>query len=245
MLSDRRNATEVMKQLLEMPEEKQMKVVTLLWNWWLERNRVREGDSRRRSSELAAIAAKQADEFPTIGRMEGLQTTKARGHWKRPAQDTLKINTDGAFCPHTKQGGWGFVIRDEGQVINAGAGQCPFLMDALHAEMLACLMGIKVAGELGVSKVEVETDSMMVKLALESSSFSLAPTGAIAFEIKSLISLCFASCKVSFCPRDYNKVAHAVAAQGCKCPQNSALFWEGTPPGVEDQVASDLAASIS
>ncbi|CAO2190873.1 unnamed protein product [Urochloa humidicola] len=139
-----------------------------------------------------------------------------------------------------------FVIRNtEGQVIKAGAGRCEYLMDALHAELLACLMGVKTAGEMGISNVELETDSMLVKLALESSTFSLAPTGGIVFEIKSCISTFFTSCKVSYCPRDCNKVAHAVAAQGCKCPHNSVLLWDGTPSGLEDLVASDFAESIS
>ncbi|CAO2186475.1 unnamed protein product [Urochloa humidicola] len=199
-----------------------------------------------RVSDLAACAARQADEFPTIGRKRTPQAGQTRKHRKRPSQDTLKVNTDGSFSPNTKEGGWGFVIRNtEGQVIKVGAGRCEYLMDALHAELLACLMGVKTAGEMGISNVELETDSMLVKLALESSTFSLAPTRGIVFEIKSCISTFFTSCKVSYCPRDCNKVAHAVAAQCCKCPHNSVLLWDGTPSGLEDLVASDFAESIS
>ena len=55
------------------------------------------------------------------------------------------------------------MIRDcDGQVIKAGAGQCSHLLDALHAELLACLAGVRAAGELGISKVIIETDSMLV-----------------------------------------------------------------------------------
>jgi hypothetical protein len=31
----------------------------------------------------------------------------------------------------------------------------------------------------------------------------------------------FVSCVLSFCSADCNKVAHAVAAQGCRCPHGS------------------------
>ena len=36
-----------------------------------------------------------------------------------------------------------------------------------------------------------------------------------------------------------DRVAHALAAQGCKYPQNAVLLWDSTPPGVEGLVASD------
>jgi len=82
-------------------------------------------------------------------------------------------------------GGRGFDIRDcDGQVIKAGAGQCSHLLDALHAELLACLAGVRAAGELGISKVIIETDSMLARLALESNAFVLAPAGGIVYEIK-------------------------------------------------------------
>ena len=72
----------------------------------------------------------------------------------RPIEDVLKINCDGAYRSETSSGGWGFVIRDrDGQVVQAGAGQCTHLLDALHAELLACLAGVRVAGELGMSIV--------------------------------------------------------------------------------------------
>ena len=46
------------------------------------------------------------------------------------------------------------MIRDcDGQVIKAGAGQCSHLLEALHAEQLACLASVRAAGELGIIKV--------------------------------------------------------------------------------------------
>lgn len=60
-----------------------------------------------------------------------------------------KINSDGAYKPASGDGGWGFVIRDEsGQVVGAGAGRCSYLLDAFHAEVLACLTGIRAAENL-------------------------------------------------------------------------------------------------
>jgi hypothetical protein len=102
-----------------------------------------------------------------------------------------------------------------------------------------------MAAELGISKIVIETDSMLVKSALETTSFALAVTGSIVFEIKSFISTYFDSCLVSFRHRECNRVAHALAAQGCTCPQHAVLLWDGTPPGVEDLVGSDVTDPLS
>jgi hypothetical protein len=55
----------------------------------------------------------------------------------------------------------------------------------------------------------------------------------------------------SFCPRECNKVAHAVTAQGCKYPHGTVLDWTDTlpgaedpPPGAEDLVARDCSSSL-
>ncbi|CAN6197019.1 unnamed protein product [Urochloa humidicola] len=167
-----------------------MRIITLLWNWWLERNRVREGEVRRNTASIAVSVAKQSDEFLLIGQKGAAHAPQARHFWSRPPQDTYKINTDGAFSAATGEGGWGFVIRNnEGHVIRAGAGRCSFLLDALHAEVLACLMGVKEAGDLGMAKVQVETDSQLLKLALETNTFSLAAVGGLVLEIKNLMAL--------------------------------------------------------
>ena len=51
----------------EMDEHMQLRVVTLLWQWWLERNRVREGERRRSVSELIPNdIVVQCDEFLKI-----------------------------------------------------------------------------------------------------------------------------------------------------------------------------------
>jgi len=50
-----------------MDEHMQLRVVTLLWQWWLERNRVREGERRRSVSELIPNdIVVQSDEFLKI-----------------------------------------------------------------------------------------------------------------------------------------------------------------------------------
>ena len=88
-------------------------------------------------------------------------------------------------------------------------------------------------------KVELETDSMMLKTALHENSFNLSALGGVILEIKNVISSCFLSFSVRYCPTECNKVAHELAALGCNL-QNSPS-WASTPLGLECLVTSDLA----
>jgi hypothetical protein len=120
-------------------------------------------------------------------------------HLRRPARDVYKINIDGSYSPTDGGGGWGFVIRDsEGQVITAGAGRCDFLLDAFHSEVLAYKAGIQAARELGMAHIEAETDSLLLKNAMDSNSSALAPTGGLIHEIESLLSDSFLSWRSSW-----------------------------------------------
>lgn len=197
-------------------------------------------------SAIACCVAHMSDEFQTMGEKERHSLARQKERWKKPSTGVLKINSDGAFRASTGTGGWGFVIRDDqGDVVKAGAGHCQHLLDAFHVEMIACLMGIRAAAELGISNVIVETDSSMVKVALETSTFALAATGAIVFEVKSLLRFSFESSLVTFCYRDSNRVTHALAAQGCTYPSGDILSWDSCPSWTMDLVASDIAESLS
>lgn len=141
------SAKEAVRLILELDENVRLLLVTLLWHWWLERNRVRDGERRMEPTQLACIVRKNTDEFPTIGRPSSDSGTRIRKRWERPRADVLKINCDGAFRSETSAGSCGFVIRDAaGQVIRIGAGSWSHLMDALHAELLACWL---VSGQQG------------------------------------------------------------------------------------------------
>ena len=79
----------------------------------------------------------------------------------------------------------------------------------------------------------------------ETNMFSLVDTGGIVYELNCLIRSSFSEFKVLFSRRTCNRVAHYVAAFGCKCPRDTLLCWEGMPNGLEDLVANNLAESIS
>ena len=95
-----------------------------------------------------------------------------------------------------------------------------------------------------MQKVIVEKDSMILKMAIDGSNFSLAPTGALVHEIKAAASSCFSVFSVSYCPRSSDSVAHERAARGCKCSPNADLSWDCMPESLENLVAGDLTVLL-
>jgi hypothetical protein len=49
------------------------------------------------------------------------------------------------------------------------------------------------------------------------------------------------TCNISVCKRECNRVAHSLAALGCKLPSGCYNTWEGVPLDLEDLVTSDSA----
>jgi hypothetical protein len=162
--------------------------------------------------------------------------------WQRPIPDILKLNSDGAFLEQTGEGGWGYVIRNHhGSVQKLGAGRERFLQSAFHAELLGCLEGLRMTASMRISNIILETDALTVKAALEGREYRLSSMGGIIAEIKHLMASDFVMCKVSFCPRVCNKLAHELAAIGCKLLGSPYAIWDDVPHSLEDLVTSDSA----
>jgi ribonuclease HI len=73
---------------------------------------------------------------------------------KAPPGDWLKVNCDGSFLPGTRQGGWGFVIRDaQGDVMGAAAGRLDDIAGPERAEAEACNHALQFAASWGIQKL--------------------------------------------------------------------------------------------
>jgi hypothetical protein len=233
---------EMMKEIWGLEQEESLTVVLLLCHWWLERNRIREGERRRDLAGLIYIIRTQAEEFLNLATKLNSSPNESRKKLVRPAGDVLKINSNGAFNPATRKGGWGFVIRDsQGTEIHAGAGAVgsPQRFECPPCRSTGCLAGVRAAGEWGMTNIVAETDSMQLKMAIGGSEFALAPTGGLVHENKATIAAYFSSFSVNYCPRYCNSVDHELAARGCMCSPNADLSWDGVPEGLENLVAGD------
>ena len=162
--------------------------------------------------------------------------------WSAPCGDWIKFNTDGAFSEESKQGGWGFVARDgKGTTRAAGAGHIIHSASAAQAEAVACVEALQSAADWGVAQVIIETDSSNLVRAIETTEFDRAPEGVIYRDIRAFVQLNFNSVKFVYCPRNCNKVAHALAAVGASRAESRRLWLDEVPDSVSMFVASDVA----
>ena len=120
-MAERTSAKEMLRMIWELEEKECILVVTTLWHWWLERNRIRGGEKRRGVGGLAFEIRFHTEEYLKLAASENPKPPMTLRRWTKPGGEVLKINSDGAFDPVTRSGGWGFVIRDsEGTAILSG-----------------------------------------------------------------------------------------------------------------------------
>lgn len=135
-------------------------MVITLWFIWTERNTIRE-EGRRRSPEAIARCIEYHMKMPTC--MQGSRYMLSGLNRNGPSHliCVLKLNCDGSFLPKGRSGSWGFLIRDsDGDVITAGRGKIDHhLLNAFQADLIACLQGLQVAANFGMSRVLMETDA--------------------------------------------------------------------------------------
>jgi ribonuclease HI len=101
----------------------------------------------------------------------------------------LKINTDGAFNPETCQGGWGFVVQDNlGDARGSGAGAVRHAWSALQMEAHAIWEAAHAAAGWGMGRIILETDSLILARAMQSTDYDLAPEGYLIRDIRYFFS---------------------------------------------------------
>jgi ribonuclease HI len=67
------------------------------------------------------------------------------------------------------------------------------VLSPFHAELIACLQGIQMALNLGISRLQVESDAQEVVKAINSNAYDMSVVGHLVEEIKSLVSSKFIS----------------------------------------------------
>ena len=112
-------------------------------------------------------------------KMEVISTGVGR-RWLPPQGEVLKVNTDGAFMAKDKRGAWGFVIIDsEGHGVLAGVGHLRAVHNALSAERESCLAALQAALEAGISRIIIETGSLLLVKAIRTCELDYGLGGVI------------------------------------------------------------------
>ncbi|TVU25790.1 hypothetical protein EJB05_28299, partial [Eragrostis curvula] len=107
-LADLSSPKLVVEYILKLKEEKKIQVICLLWTWWSERNRIREGENRRTVANLAHGIHIYSLEILRVLEKEKKPRSKSTSRWTRPDTGVLKINCDASIMAVSGTGGWGY-----------------------------------------------------------------------------------------------------------------------------------------
>lgn len=236
------NPMEVVEYIISLPTETRIKIISLLWFWWSERKRRREGEGIRDAASIAHSSQIYAMEVIQCGN-HTQQCKEKPQRWSRPGEGVIKINCDASFYAQNNDGGWGYIARDsDGDVVLASKGKIECAMNSFHAELVACLQGVQAAIDMGVTRVIVETDATMVKQAVQTDDYALDGVGGIVKELKEALHFNFVFYDVVYSPRNCNKVAHALAALGYQSAVEDNPIVDVLPDCIRVLVADDLTA---
>lgn len=203
---------DLISKILQMPGDKSLKCVMMLWTWWDTRNKKNAGEPQRNQISVAKRVHSLVQNWQMYA-LKGKSSSQEQSD-RRAAlnQYILQINVDGSMKENPTHGGWGFMIRDHaGRPVGAGAGHMQYVSDPLYAEATACLQSLYAAQGWGMSRVHVLSDSKTLVQAATSNDHDLSTNGNLFKEIRCFASLNFTHVGFSYCPRACNKVADALA----------------------------------
>jgi len=117
----------------------------------------------------------------------------------------------------------------------------------LTAEASACAKALQAATEVGISRIQMEVDSSILKQALLLPSSDLAASGMLIRDTRHLLHEHFICNDIFLVPRACNSVAHNLASLGMSWDPDESCIWTSTlPDSVKSLVARDsVEPSIS
>ncbi|KAL3833945.1 hypothetical protein ACJIZ3_008681 [Penstemon smallii] len=202
--------------------------ISTVWAIWKTRNRfVFEGKSENPMVTLSNIKAMARD-------WAGVMSTKKRSlknvnedtRWKEPPPGWMKLNTDGSLL-RDNMGGWSF-----GFSMNLGA--CTIT----EAELLALRMGLTLAWERRIEKLEVELDSQVVINLIKNTDLETHALGAIIEDCRRLLRNPW-TCVLKHTLRNGNKCADALAKLGYDQSERTRI-WDIPPESLVDLLVDDF-----
>ena len=159
--------------------------------------------------------------------------------WAPPPADTLKFNVDAAFISDQAMAAWCLVARNgHGEIIAARAGGIPRVFDFFCAELRAVEMAMGVAAKLGVVRLQIETDALLVAQAVNRRKPDFSKEAQLIEDLKVQRNLCFSLCEITHCPRDVNYAAQCLAKLGLTSTLGGVDVYD-------DDVPAELAVIVS
>jgi len=148
------SAKELVWEILKLKENVQRRVITLMYIWWSERCRIREGDALRGLGQIAQMVNCYAEEWASLKNVQAEPVQSRRKQaWSKPPADFVKIKCDGAFSQEDLSGGWGYIMSGgDGTVICSGYGKLGKVLEACSYQDHCLFTSSSAGNDLGDSE---------------------------------------------------------------------------------------------
>ncbi|XP_074271365.1 uncharacterized protein LOC141595298 [Silene latifolia] len=204
--------------------------MVLLWAIWNGRNEEYHGEVQTVPQRVVERALSFWNAWLDAQPECGVGVVRGRGEsvrWVPPGIGEWKINVDaglfGDMCC-----GLGMVVRDhEGKVERVGVKQVRDVWDPDISEAKAAEFGLRVAVQMGLTNVVLESDSATLITMLKSKSVPANYLGRIGIVILELANA-FTCIRFNFVRREGNGVAHSMAH--LMPVDYSTRFWVSSLP---------------
>ena len=177
---------------------------------WYNRNQVVHESQGLPSTQIWNFAQWIQSDYKEAVTINLLRQQPPKVGWATPPPGVYKINVDGATFEDGRPSGVGVVIKDcRGMVVAASAELLSATYGVEDTEALAAEEGMLLASQMMLTKIILESDSLLVVQATSYNSLhgDLSPIIQGILDLLSSVD----NWKVKYMKRDYNRVAHELA----------------------------------
>jgi hypothetical protein len=96
--------------ILELPKDKQVSVLVLMWDWWTVRNKKNAEGKDSSTMEVCCTIQRHLIDFTKVTAAPAPSLDQQPKRWAKPRADHVKVNFDASFLRESNDGAWGFVV---------------------------------------------------------------------------------------------------------------------------------------
>ncbi|KAF5464524.1 hypothetical protein F2P56_014597 [Juglans regia] len=158
--------------------------------------------------------------------------------WQPPPSGFFKFNVDGVIFADVRKAGVGRVLQDDkGRVVMVASKLEDEVEDVATIELLTLLRGLQLCIPLGLQKLSIESDCLLMVQELQVDQDSYSANGNLIKEAESLMQH-FQEIDIKHVNRIGNEVAHRLARYAWNVV-DIHMWWENVPTFVDHAIWHD------
>ena len=171
-------------------EEERAVMVQGVYELWLARNDTRDGKRIADAKRIARLVMAHLEERHAMHHKEAPRTTQnLKDPWRKPDCGWIKADVDGATSKSGDLAAGDVVFRDHEGAFRGGACQIfEHVSNPEVAELLACVLAVKLALEKNVQRLHIKIDCRSVVDMLNDPKKNLSSVGQVIQEVKEMLS---------------------------------------------------------